>query len=334
VKRRFVSLDTIAEWHNVASAAHRAACGKHQRQDVRDFFSRYEGSLERVRDALLTARLPHGIYRAFEIHDPKRRIIHAAPFPDRVAHHALMGPLARPLDDWQVPSSFACRAGKGSHAAVVFAQRQSRRFAWYLKMDVRGYFDHIDHARLLALLCRRLRGEGLFRLIEAVLVTYQTRPGRGLPIGALTSQHFANLYLTPADRWLIGDPRVQAHCRYMDDTVVWCATRADARRLYAEYSAWLQEAWALELKPAIIQQSRLGLSFCGYRVHPHRLRPGRRRLRRFAERLGAWQLAYVRGEIGACSLQQNTDALLAMLQPGRSWHWRRQHLSRISMPEV
>lgn len=334
MKRRQVCVEAIADWENIARAAHRAARAKRERPDVRAFFDRYETSLARVREALLVARLPHGGYHAFEIHDPKRRVIHAAPFPDRVAHHALMAPLTKPLDDWQVPGSFACRRNKGNHAAVVYAQRQCRRFDWYLKMDVRGYFDRIDQGRLLGLLHRRLRGQGLFDLIGAVLETYRTRPGKGLPIGALTSQHFANLYLTPADRWLIADPRVRAHCRYMDDTVVWCESRAEARRLYVAYADWLREHWALDLKPAIIQQSRLGLSFCGYRVHPHRLRPGRRRLRRFAERLVTWQEAFQCGEIDARSLQQNTDALLAMLQPGRSWCWRRQFLQRIAVPEV
>ncbi len=325
MKRHNIGLETMADWGVVAAAAHRAARGKRQRPDVQAFFSEYEISINKVREALLAGRLPHGRYHRFEIRDPKRRIIHAAPFPDRVAHHALMEPLVKPLDDWQVPSSFACRAGKGSHAAVAFAQRQCRRFGWYLKMDVLGYFDHIDHARLLELLRTRLRGEDMFRLIWAVLQTYRTRPGKGLPIGALTSQHFANIYLTPADRWLIAHPAVSAHCRYMDDTLVWCESKAAARHLYAEYADWLHECWALDLKPAIVQQSRLGLSFCGYRLHPHRLRPGRRRLRRFVERLRYWQEAFGQGEIDACTLQQNTDALLAMLQPGQSWHWRKQH---------
>lgn len=326
MKRIRISLDDIADWHALAAAAQRAARGKRNRPEVLRFFEQYEASLRNLRDALLAARVPYGTYRAFEIHDPKRRIIHAAPFADRVAHHALMAPLTQPLDDWLVPTSYACRVGKGVHAAVHYAQRQNRRFDWYLKMDVRDYFRQIDHARLLRLLRDRFKGEGLFRLIHAVLMTYQSSPGRGLPIGALTSQHFANLYLTPADRWLIAQPEVRSHCRYMDDTVVWLDDRTAAKRLYRGYTEWIADHWGLRLKPAVIQQSRMGLSFCGYRVHRHRLRPGRRRLRQFAKRLGYWQALFKQGAIDGSTLQQNTDALLAMLQPGQCWYWRGQYL--------
>jgi len=334
VKRHKITLDLIADWQSLSAAAYRAARGKRQRPDVQAFFYQYENSLNTVREALLKGRIPCGYYRSFEIRDPKRRTIRAAPFADRVAHHALMAPLVKPLDDWQVPSSFACRIGKGTHAAVAFAQKQCRRFKWYLKMDVRGYFDHINHARLIDLLCGRLRGEGLFRLIHALLQSYETAPGKGLPIGALSSQHFANLYLTPADRWLIAHPSVSAHCRYMDDTVVWCAHKTQARTLYLEYAAWLKEYWSLNLKPAIIQQVDRGLSFCGYRLHPRHLRPGRRRLRQFARRLHYWQGAFFRGEITIQTLQQNCDALQAMLQPAQSWHWRTQLLKRIQTLEL
>lgn len=334
MKRYSVKLETIADWHNVTAAAHRAAHGKRMRREVQAFFNNYEVSISQVCDALSIGDLPQGCYRRFEIYDPKYRVIHAAPFADRVAHHALMAPLIKPLDDWQVPSSFACRTGKGVHAAVLFAQRQCRRFAWYLKMDVAGYFEHIDHLRLIALLHRRLKGSGLFSLIDAVLETHQSRPGKGLPIGALTSQHFANLYLTPADRWLIAHPSVRAHCRYMDDTIVWCETKKAARKLYAEYFAWLGDLWLLDLKPAIVQQSRMGLSFCGCRIHPRHVRPGRHRLHQFAQRLQYWQQAFSQDKISVPVLQQNTDALLAMLQLGKSWHWRKQYLSRSSLLEV
>lgn len=333
MKRLKVELSAITDWHNLAAAAHRAARGKRQRTDVRAFFADFEQSLEAVQRALSEGRLPDGSYRRFSIRDPKPRVIHAAPFPDRVAHHALMSPMAEHLNDWQVATSFACREAKGAHAAVQYAQRQMRRYGVYLKMDVIAYFDAIDHRKLMSLLCQRLKGKDIFPLIDAVLATYSTTMGKGLPIGALTSQHFANVYLTPADRRLLSQPSVRAHCRYMDDTVVWCNTVAEASDLFREYAQWLETNWALKLKPPVIQSSRQGLVFCGYRIKPHSIRPGRRRLRRFNRLLRHWHKAFDAYEIDEKQLQQRVDSLLAMLQPAETHRWRKKRFETVNWPD-
>lgn len=324
MKSHYVPVNDITDWNNLCLAARKAALGKRNRPEVVRFFNTYEASLDKVGMALQQGRLPHGKYRAFKIHDPKPRVIHAALFPDRVAHHALMAPMEKPLDDWQLATSFACRKGKGSHAAALYAQRQCRRFDWYLKMDVAGYFEHIQHKPLLNLLRRRLRGEKLFGLIQAVLSSYHTGAACGLPIGSLTSQYFANIYLTPADKWLLDQPAVKAHCRYMDDTVVWIRTRKEARDLFQAYSAWLQDEWGLTLKPSIIQKTCFGLTFCGYRIHRESIRPGRRRMRIFSQRLLFWQDQFIKGKLSSVELQQRADALIAMLQPSDSSQWRRR----------
>lgn len=187
MKRYAICADDIAGWHAVAAAAHRAAKGKRTRPEVIRFFTQPEQSIAAVAKALCEGELPIGEFHRFTIHDPKLRDIAAAPFVDRVAHHAIVAPILWPLESWLAHTSFACRQGKGVHAAALYAQRQCRRFPVYLKMDVKGYFDSINHQHLLALLRRRLRGEHLFRLIKAVLASYGSRGGYGLPIGALTS---------------------------------------------------------------------------------------------------------------------------------------------------
>lgn len=333
MKRLNVTLCEITDWDNLATASHRAARGKRQRPDVRAFFAEFEQSLETVGRALNEGHLPIGRYRRFSIRDPKPRVIHAAPFPDRVAHHALMSPIADHLDNWQVATSFACREAKGVHAAVKYAQRQMRRYRVYLKMDVISYFDAIVHRRLLSLFRQRLKGNDLFSLIRSVLATYSTTEGRGLPIGALTSQHFANVYLTPADRWLLSQPLVRSHCRYMDDTVVWCDNTKEAHNLFREYAHWLETNWALQLKPPVVQSSQQGLSFCGYRIKPHIIRPGHRRLRRFNRLIRHWHKAFEAHEINEMQLQQRVDSLLAMLQPGETYRWRKNRFESVTLPD-
>lgn len=326
MKRVRIECDDVTAWPILVQAAHRAALGKRGRGDVNAFFSNLEESLSLIRCSLLAARLPYGTYRRFSICDPKYRVIHAAPFADRVAHHALMEPLAQPLDNWQPATSYASRQGKGVHAAIAHAQCQCRRYQWYVKMDISGYFAHISHALLMRQLHRRLRGRWLFELIAQVLDSYQTQPGIGLPIGALTFQHFANVFLAPADRWLIAHEDTRARCRYMDDTVVWLDTRSAAKNLLSQYQGFLQRELSLKLKPSQIQQARYGLTFCGYRLHPERIRPGRRRLRRFKQLLTHWEESCQAGQIDMLELQRRVDSLVAMLAPGRSLTWRRQLL--------
>ena len=328
MKRVRVEPIDVIELPRLLEAAHRAARGKRDRDDVQAFYTDLECSLDTVGEALERGRLPHGTYRRFRICDPKPRIIHAAPFADRVAHHALMAPLEQPLDNWQPATSFACRRGLGTHKAIAHAQRLCRRHRWYLKTDIAGYFEHINHETLVRLLHRRFRRRWLFELIDAVLASYWIAPGRGLPIGALTSQHFANAYLVPADRWLIDHPLVRGHCRYMDDTVFWTESSASARALATAYREWLGDTLHLELKPAVIQPVRHGLSLCGTRIRPERLRPGRRRQRRFRQRLDYWEAAYADGWIDSPTLQRRLDALVAMLAPGESINWRRELLHR------
>lgn len=328
MKQFRVSVEDIASWQAVSSAAVRAAKGKRARSEVKRFFLNPEQSLAAVSARLRRGQLPVGEYHRFIIHDPKRREITAAPFVDRVAHHAMVAPMVWPLESWLAHSSFACRRGKGVHAAALYAQRQCRRFPVYLKMDVSGYFENISHQLLTQVLRRRLKGENLFLLIDAVLNSYHNRPAYGLPIGALTSQQFANVYLNSADQWLQAHPLVRAHCRYMDDIVVWCDSTAPARLLFESFSVYLSDQWRLALKPPLIQKSRFGLTFCGYRIFPGELKPGRRRLRRCKQQVRHWQRQYQRGYIDSCRLQQNTDSVMAILNPGQSLQWRRQLVAR------
>lgn len=331
MKRVRIEPNQVTGLPELVEAAHRAARGKRDRPDVQAFFSQLECSMSVVRRALLDARLPNGSYRRFSIRDPKPRIIHAAPFADRVAHHALMYPMEAPLDQWQPATSFACRRGKGVHAAIAHAQRQCKRHPWFVKMDVSGYFEHIDHAVLIRLLHRRLKGPWLFRLLDAVLASHCSAPGRGLPIGALTSQHFANTYLVPADQWLIAHPLCRAHCRYMDDTVVWADNREAANVLWRDYQQWLEETLHLSLKPVVLQRSSHGLTLCGIRIRPYALRPSRRRQHRFTHHLKRWERAYEDADIDMFTLQRRVDSLVAMLSPGQSLEWRRNLMGRRMM---
>jgi retron-type reverse transcriptase len=334
MKRSPVSLEDVADWHTLAAAFHLAASGKPDRRDVRVFAAKLDGELAALRRDILEEIVQPGPMTSFRIRDPKPRIIRAPCFRDRVLHHALMAHAGPVLDRALVFDTYACRLGKGTLAAVRRCQNHARRFPWYGKIDVRAYFASIDHTRLMALLRRRFKNRGVLALMEKIIAAHHERPGVGLPIGALTSQHFANFYLGGLDRLLLERCRVGGMVRYMDDVVWWCDDRTAAREALAAARAFLRDDLRLAVKePALIGQSASGLAFCGYRVLPSALLLSRRRRRRYAERRRHWEEAYAAGEIDAPALQAGFGSVLAITAHADAAAWRREQLCRRPLAE-
>lgn len=328
-----LSLERIGDWHNVAAALHRAARGKRRAPTVAAALAQPEATIAQVVAALRAGRLPVGAFSAFVIRDPKRRVIHAADFLDRVAHHALIRFMEPVFERVLLPSVYACRPGKGVQAAVFAAQRNARRFGWVMHLDIAHYFPAVEHAILRGQLRRRFRGDGL-RLVDAVIGAHESAPGRGLPIGALTSQHFANHYLNDADRWCLAQPGIGAHVRYMDDMLLFAADKAPLLALRPALAAYLGERLALAIKPPLIQRCERGFLFCGVRIRPHGLRPSLRRRRRYRAALRLWLQRWRAGEIDALGLQRGYDAVRAILLPADDPGWRRHCLATIEVADV
>ncbi len=328
MRRTRIELDQIADLHNLAESAYAAGKGKRQRPEVAAFFADWEGSLERLQDGVLSGTLPRGCYRAFSVRDPKCRLIHAPCFEDRVFHHALFAYAGPVLERAMVDTSFACRAGKGPLAAVQRAQSAMRRWPWYVKVDVRGYFDSIDHARLLDLLARRFKGAPVLMLFERVLATYCTRSGKGLPIGTLASQYFANYYLDALDRLILEQLGARDHVRYMDDSVWWCDDREQAKEMLRRVSTFAREVCLVEIKEtAQINHSRHGLSFLGYRILPGTLRLSRRRRRSYTRLRQHWEHAYLAGRVDTQGLQSGYASVHAITQHADARGWRGLNLA-------
>ena len=325
-QRQRIDLPDVAAQPNLHAALWAAARGKRSRPDVAAFLADASSGLAAVRLALLQGVLPDGRLREFAIHDPKPRLIHAAPFADRVAHHALMRWMAPRLELALVPTSFACRPGRGVHAAIDHAQGLMLRLpqAWALKLDVWHCFPQIPHAPLLALLARRIKGSAL-ALVAHTVAAHHTRPGsgRGLPIGSLTSQHFANAYLGELDRFALAQPACLGHVRYMDDVVLWCASRADGLALADAMQGFADSALGLRLKPPLLAPVRAGLALCGMRLGPRGLRPGPRRQRAWAKRWHGLQADWLAGVIDENQAQRQAEVLRALCLPARPRAWQR-----------
>jgi RNA-directed DNA polymerase len=323
VKRAGRLLERIATRENVAAAYWQAARGKRRSAGVLRFAADFDGEIQRLVRDLADGTWQPGAYQMFQVRDPKLRVIHAAPFRDRVAHHALMRICAAPMERGAMPQSYACRIGRGSHAAVRDAAGRARAGRFFLKLDVRRYFDSICHARLEHLLRRVIKDGPVLDLLGRIIASHGTAAGPGLPIGTLTSQYFANFFLDGMDRWIISGLGCTDYVRYMDDFVLWHDDAARLREWGRQIGEWLDAERGLGLKqePEVLP-CREGMEFLGYRVLPGRILMARKSRRRFVQKLRANEAAHEAGRITGMELQRRVDALLGWLKIAACQTWR------------
>jgi len=330
VKRIAVSLEQLASLDNLARAYRAAAKGSPRVSEIEVWQSQLDAQLALLRCEILQGTFVQGPYRRFRIRDPKPRVIQAPSFRQRVLHHAviaLVGPL---LDRTLGYDTYACRKGKGAHAAVKRAQTMLRCYPWYVQIDIRSYFASVDQERLKALLRRRIKGQRVLELLDAIIGSHHDGPGRGLPIGALTSQHFANFYLAGLDRHLQRVVRALGMVRYMDDVVWWCRSQAEAEQGLESARQYLRRELALEIKAsARIVPSYAGLKFCGFHIFRSMLRLSKRRRRRYAAARARWESAYRLYLIDERSLQQGYASANAITAHADALGFRREQLRRV-----
>jgi len=322
-------LPKILTWENFLRAAHRAGRGKRERPATRAFFAELEQNLTNLIRRVRNRDLQVGQYARFIVRDPKRRVIYAPSFPERVLHHALMDHCEAVFERASIHDSYACRAGKGQQAAVERAIRFAARYPFFLKMDIRRFFDSIDQDILVGQLARLFRERRLLEIFGQIIGSYSTARGKGLPIGALTSQHFANSYLSPLDRFLKESLRARTYVRYMDDFVIWGASSAELKSCQHEVESFVSDHLHLDLRPTpFINRTSLGMDFLGYRVFPGYIRLTRQSKQRFSRKLRRYVEDYRRGRRTERELQQRLAALVAFPRFARSWQFRRRVLER------
>jgi retron-type reverse transcriptase len=283
---------SIVSFANLTRAARRAALGKRQVAGVARFLADLEPNVLRLQRELEAGVWQPGKAFTFEIHDPKTRTITAAPFRDRVVHHALIDVLEPHLERRMVFESFACRRGKGTHRALVHARRLVRRHAWFLKLDVRKCFASLDHEVVLASFARIIKDRRVLELLRRV-VHSGGKNGVGLPIGNLTSQWACNLVLDRLDHHVKEFLRIPGYVRYMDDFALFAADKRRLRSAHEEVRSFLRDELRLELKDraTVLAPASQGLPFLGWRLYRRttRLRPENSRRMRARVRQRVWQ---------------------------------------------
>ena len=279
---------------NLYRSAYMASRGRRYRDSVADFNFSLEKEIETLHGELLDKSYRHGKYRVFTIYDPKERNIAAAPFRDRVVHHAVHDIIEPILDETFIYHSYACRKNRGSHKAVDIAQEFLRLNAFCFHGDIKKYFFSIDHGILKGIINSRIEDKDLLWLINEIIDSAkQLAAGeaqfttKGLPIGNLTSQFFANLYLNELDYFVKFDLKIKFYLRYMDDVMIFGNDKAGLIEVKAKIRGFLKERLRLDIQEAKSQiyKNKNGVKFLGFRLFKNHRRIASSNVRRFKKRL-------------------------------------------------
>jgi retron-type reverse transcriptase len=346
MKRHRGLWETVVSFENLYAAARKAWRGKRSRRPAAEFYSRFEEEIVSLRTELLTGTYEHGGYHYFQIHDPKTRTVAAAPFRDRVVHHALVRVLEPIFEKRFIEDSFACRKGKGTHAALQRAHRFTKAYPFALKCDIARYFPSIDHEILLSQIERVVADQAVLDLIRTILGShcdateqewdpdgdlFSVRERKsGLPIGNLTSQFFANIYLNLLDHFVKHELRVRGYVRYVDDFLLFGKDRGSLKRKGKAVRDKVAEL-RLSIHP---DKYRLlptthGVDFVGFVSFPD----GRRKLRkgnvrRFERRLARMKFEAAQGEREWAEVTRSVESWIAHASHAQSYRLRRNLLGR------
>jgi RNA-directed DNA polymerase len=318
--------DAIVDRNNLQLAVWKALRGKRSRPEARRYLEHLDSRMADLSDGLRNGRFQVGRFQQFIVHDPKERIITAPCFPERVLHHAIMNVCEPHFERWLIADTFACRVGKGRQAALHRGGRFARSHKWFLSMDVRKYFDSVCHRTLKAALERRLKDARLLALMERIIDSYRGELGHGLPIGSLTSQHFANFYLDCFDRFVKETLQVRGYLRYMDDMVIWGDGPSMLKDALSRGSEFLADQLGLSLKPTpFINRTLHGMDFLGARLFPTHSILNRRSRIRYRRRLRDLDRKLAIDAIDGREHQQRATALTAFASKSGVCSWKFRH---------
>jgi len=294
-----------------------------------------------------------GAYHNFFVYEPKRRKISAAPFRDRIVHHAVVGVLEPLYERRFLHDSYACRKAKGTHRALDRAQDYLRRHQYFLKTDIVRFFPNVDHQILFDLLARTIRDDRLLNLIRQILrsgegvlqdeATPRHFPGddlfavlrpTGLPIGNLTSQFFANVLLDPVDHFVKEELRIPGYVRYADDLVLFADDKSRLWEAHAQLAGRLATLrLRLHADKTHLRPCASSLKFLGFVLRRTGRRLQQTGIRRFNLRLRGLRREFREGRIGFREIRQSLQAWLAHVREAncdgiQRALWRRARFTR------
>jgi|SRR3989344_1013611 len=332
--------EQFCSYENLELAFKRARRGKTLKLYVIEFEENLEKNLLQLRAELLSQTYKPEPLKTFIIRDPKTRKISKSAFRDRIVHHAICNVIEHNFDKRFIYDSFANRLRKGTLNAIkrfdYFKRKVSQNGTvkcYVLKADIKQYFETVNHEILLSILKKKIQDGRLLALIRKILANYLGNvPGVGMPLGNLTSQFFANVYLNELDQFVKHKLRAKYYLRYVDDFVILHLSRKLLERYKSEINQFLQQRLALTLHPQKSQVIKLqkGINFLGFRIfHYHRL-IRKKNMKKFERKFEVMKSLYQQGLLNREKAVEKFEGWLAYASQGNTYKYRTAMMSKFN----
>jgi RNA-directed DNA polymerase len=314
-----IMFNKVISLENLFSAWTEFKQEKSNKNDVADFEVNLEDHIFKLHEELRNETYKHGGYLSFFIHDPKRRHIHKAPVRDRLLHHAIHRVIEPMWNKVFIFDSWSSRRNKGTHAAVkrlhklgLRLSRNNTQVLWVLKLDIRKFFDSVDHKILLELLMQKTQDQKLYKLLEEIIDSYTP----GLPLGNLTSQLFANVYMNPLDQFVKHELKIIGYIRYADDFLLLHPNREFLEGCLVRINNFLKETLHLKIHPDKIVLKRYsgGIDYLGYVCFPHHRVLRTKTNRRMFKRINDKNSSSYMGILNHCRSHKLKEQLTDLLE--------------------
>lgn len=340
--------ERITEFDRLEEAYRNARKGKRYRDETLLFSSNLDENLLTIQQQVREGTFQFGPYRKHWVYVPKKRVIMALPFHSRVVQWAVYQELNPFYDRQMIEDSYACREGKGSLAAALrlqywMRQADSKPGDWYvIKLDISKFFYRINHKVLLDILRRRIKDERLMALLQKIVEANGEKFGLprftspedieddewindvGMPIGNLTSQLFANIYLNELDQFCKHKLKIKRYARYMDDVTIVAPSKEAAQMWLAEIKAFLTEVLGLDLNRKTAVRPLGKVEFVGFIVSAHDLKLRKQTVRRMKRAVHAICEKKFSGQITEVEFERRVASYNGMLPHCESYNLRRR----------
>ncbi|MFH1308655.1 MAG: reverse transcriptase domain-containing protein [Patescibacteria group bacterium] len=303
--------------------------GKSKRKDVQEFEFNLEDNIFQLYYELKDKTYKHSNYSSFFIQDPKLRHIHKAKIKDRIVHHLIAKYLEQVFNKSFIFDSYSCRKNKGTHKAVnrlkSFCLKKSKNNKinfYYLKCDIKKFFDNLDHNILINILKRKIEDKDILNLIEEIINSFY----KGIPLGNLTSQWFANIYLNELDRFIKHKLKIKYYLRYTDDFVILNKSKKDLEKLISVIEKFLRTNLKLSLHPdkITIRKYNQGIDFLGYVVLPYYIVLRTKTKKRIFKKIKLRIKQFKNNQIVEQCLNQSIQSYFGVLKHCNSYKLRRE----------
>ena len=313
----------IVSFDNLFEAFHTSRKGHRYQKEVLDFMHNLEENLIDLQNHLIWHTWRPDPPRKFIIYEPKKRIIAAPSFRDRIIHQAVMRIVEPLFEQKYITHSYACLQGRGCLAAALKAQQYIRSYprqtpVYVMKGDVKSYFPSVHHGYLKKQIMRTVRDPNVLWLLFRIIDEFPD--GRGMGIGSLTSQVFANVNLNPFDHWIKDDLGIKRYVRYMDDFVIISDNKQHLKKMLSSCTDYLSHIPSLTINPKsdVIPMTH-GLNFCGYRIFRDYLLPRKRNIKNARKRLRKLADLYQSGDISLYTYYASLASFLGYAKHCRSY---------------